>query len=348
MSLPVVSAIVICLNERHFLEECLSSLSAQTWPETRIYFVDNGSTDGSVEYVREAFPHVKVLCSGENLGYATANNWGMDEAFKDGADFALLVNCDTRSSPEMVEQLVASWQNARERGERAGLVQPCILLYDQPDKINTIGNAMHYLGFVYCRDYLKSFRPPDHDLEIKSVSGAAMLVSREYYLEVGKLDEDFFAYIEDHNLSWRGMMKGYRHILASKAVLFHKYNFHRRPVKMYHFEKNRLMMIAENYETKTIVLLLPIIFLCEAFLCVHSIINRWFPGKIRSYSYIVSHLAPIMRKRKRVQRSRMLADRDLFPRFEAELNIQVMQSPALKFIVNPLFRVYYRFVSSLI
>ncbi|MCG2737608.1 MAG: glycosyltransferase family 2 protein, partial [Candidatus Methanoperedenaceae archaeon] len=77
---PPVSVIIVNFNGKHYLKNCLSSLSAQSYPAIEVIFVDNGSGDGSVEYVRKEFPSVRIIESKKNLGFAKGNNLGIREA----------------------------------------------------------------------------------------------------------------------------------------------------------------------------------------------------------------------------------------------------------------------------
>lgn len=343
-----VSALVLCTNEKHFLEECLHSLSIQTYRNLDIYLLDNNSGDGSADYVRENFPSVHILSFPSNLGYAKANNLGLVEAFGNGSDFSLILNSDIKCDPSMVDSLVSTYNRCRETGIKTGLIQPVILLYDEKDKLNTMGNAIHYMGFGYCKDYKKNYDPLPEDREIISVSGAAMLVSREYYQDIGLINEDFFIYNEDQNYSWRGLLKGYRHFVSARAIMLHKYRFKSYSFKFYHSEKNRLMILLENYERRTLILMFPALFVNECFLLVHSLLNRWFLNKLKSLGYIFSHMDHIRKVRKEIQSTRLVRDQQIVKQFEPDLDFAATNNFATRYLINPLYRLYYKFLLRLL
>ena len=343
-----VTALVLCTNEKHFLEDCLGSLQQQTYDNLDIYLLDNHSTDGSVEYVQTNFPRVRILSFPTNLGYAKANNNGLITGFEQGADYCLVVNSDIRCDPHMVAELVNTHERHLAKGIKAGLVQPVILLFDEPEKLNTAGNAIHYLGFGYCSDYKRPYVPLSGDREIISVSGAAMLVSRAYYEDIGLINEDFFIYNEDQNYSWRGLLKGYKHFVSARAEMRHKYRFKSYPFKFYHSEKNRLMILLENYEARTLVLMAPILFINEAFLLVHALLNRWFINKLKGWWYVGTHLKHIRKVRKEIQSARSTGDRELIARFEPRLEFEATDNFATKHIINPMYAAYYRFLKKLL
>ncbi len=340
---PFVTLLVLCTNEKHFLDECLSSLSRQSYKNYRIIILDNNSTDGSKEFIRKCYPDIEIISFKDNLGYAKANNEGLKYSFnKLKADFSLVLNSDIKADVNMVKEMVSSYKLALMNHIKVGLVQPVILLYDKPKKLNTKGNTIHYLGFGYCKDYLRDYKKQQiKDGEIISASGAALLISRDYFRNVGGFDEDFFIYNEDQNLSYRGIMQEYVHLLSSKALLYHKYNFHRRPFKMYHSEKNRLMILLENYEAKTLLVMVPIIFLNEFMILVYSLTNRWLLLKIKSYVYVITHFRSIFNKREIIQRKRLISDCILLEKLDCTLDFEVVNNWLIRDIINPLFKIYH-------
>lgn len=337
-----IAIVILTFNGRDNLETCLNSLLKQTYPNLVIYHYDQNSDDGSYEFVKENFPEVLSTKNKVNTGFAGGNNTGIHRAFKDGADFCLLLNDDTEAQPRMVEDLYRTYQNAVKKNTKVGLIQPTILLFDKRKKINSIGNAINYLGFGYCKDFMKTYSLIDEDQEIASASGAGMLISRKYYETVGVLDEDFFMYNEDQNYSWRGLMQGFTHYVSAKSILYHKYDFHRRPFKIYHSEKNRLMILLENYSLKTLLLISPILLLNELFALAYSPFGGYFTKKLSSYWYVMTHMGHIFRKRKTVQSVRTAPDREIIKKFEPDLEFDVMNNTIFKHIVNPLYRGYYR------
>lgn len=338
-----VSVLVLGYNDKKNIEECVSSLTNQSYKNYDVWFADNASFDGSFEYVKNEFPRINSFQFIKNCGYAEGNNRLIKKAFNSGSDFCLVLNADTKIDVGLLSSLVDTYKRESKKTEKVGLIQPVIFLYDKPDKINTIGNTMHYLGFGYCGNYL-SDNVPDTDKEISSVSGTAMFISKKYYEDVGSLDEDFFMYNEDQNYSWRGLMMGYKHFLSVDGKVWHKYLFSKNGMKMYSSEKNRLMMIFENYQTKTILLMLPNIFLNELMLMVYSFYRGWFIDKMRSYFYFFSHLSDILKKRKMIQKNRIAGDSKVMRMFDYRLSFVEMDNFIIKYFVNSLYYVFYRFL----
>ena len=348
MKLYNISVIILCTNEKKYLKNNLTSLDRQTTKADSIYLLDNNSTDGSVEFVRKKFPRVKIIRNENNLGFAKANNIGLKTAFKNGSDFCLLLNPDTVSEKTMIEELIGTYQKAKKHYQKVGLIQPVVLLFQPKKIINTIGNTIHFLGYGYCRDYLKRYQPIKTDKKIVSVSGAAMLISKEFYYAVGELDEDFFIYNEDQDLSWRGLIRGYNHFLSARSVVYHDYNFKRHGKKMLNAEKNRLIMVFKNYSTKTILLMTPILLVNEILMLVYSLFSGWFFQKIISYYDFIKAIKKTIIKRNLIQRNRLTPDRQIISQFDCRLEFKPLNNPIINIIINSLYVFYSRIINKIV
>lgn len=335
-----VAVIVLTWNGRKHLRRCFDSLQNQTYRNYRLYFYDQASDDGSLEFVRREYPGIVTYQFPTRGGYAEGNNAALKKCFEAGADLCLLINDDTESDTHMIEELVLSYERAG-KSMKVGLVQPTVLLFDRRDSINSEGNAIHYLGFGYCKDFMKAYVARIEDMSIASASGAALLVSKEFYRDVGGFDEDFFMYNEDENYSWRGLLKGYVHMLSARSIVYHKYNFGRHAFKIYHSEKNRLMILLENYSALTLFLLFPMIAFNELIAVAYALISGYILKKLASYQYVLSHAPHILRKRQAIQSTRLVSDKLVMKRFESELLFEEMKNPLLRKIINPIFKAYY-------
>jgi GT2 family glycosyltransferase len=214
-TLPLVTVVVVNWNGRAYLEKCLSSLRAQTYPAREIVLVDNGSTDGSIDFVRERFPGVQIMPLPHNVGFAAGNNCAIREAR--GAYIALLNN-DAYAEPEWLARMV----EAAEQHPAAGLVA-CKLLYaHDPQIINAAGLALDWAGF--CWEWRGGAVDDPQESAIEECfgpSGAAALYRRAMLDEIGSFDEDFFAYAEDADLNWRALRAGWHCLYVPQARVYH-------------------------------------------------------------------------------------------------------------------------------
>jgi hypothetical protein len=213
--------VVLSWNGRDDTLACLASIEAIAWPSLDVLCVDNGSEDGSPTAVRERFPAVTLIENGENLGYAGGNNVGLRAAFERGADWVLLVNNDATLAPDAVRELDTV---ARAR-PRAGVLGGKVLFADPPDTVWFAGQrfnaALGYSGRP--RGYRRPDGPRYDGIEVVDrVVGACMAVSRALVDEVGLLDEELFAYVEDVDWALRARAAGYEVLLVPNARAWHR------------------------------------------------------------------------------------------------------------------------------
>jgi len=293
-----VGVLILGYNSLGYLRECFDSILAQDYKNIFVYFGNNGSKDESVLFVKKNYPKIKTRDFKVNQGYAKGNNLLLKKAFKDGMDLCFIINPDTVLKKNTISSLVHSYNYHKSKGVKVGLIQPVILLYQDKTKINTIGNAVHLMGFGFCKDYMKAYAPIKKDKEILSVSGTAMLIPKNLYENVGDFDEDFFMYCEDQDLSIRSFLSGYKNFLSSKSVMYHKYSFSKNKDKWFYTERNRLLVILKNYPVKLLLFLAIPFLITEIFVIAYSLFTGWFFQKMFSYGDIMKKIIQGYKKRK--------------------------------------------------
>ncbi|MFC1734995.1 glycosyltransferase family 2 protein [Candidatus Hydrogenedentota bacterium] len=248
MSGPLVYIIVLNWNGLEHLEKCLGSVTAQTYRNVKALMVDNGSTDGSIEYACREFPDVELIANETNLGFCKGNNLGMEKAMADGADYIALLNNDTEVSPGWVEALV----DCAETDPNIGAVASKMMMFDRRTVINSTGLLLSRLGFGWDRAIGEEDGPEWHESsDVIGACGGAFFVRTEVLRNVGLLP-DFDIYLEDADLSLRITGAGHRIVYEPRAVVYHKFsatmgsgkNFRR---KRYLAERNRLRLLLRNY-----------------------------------------------------------------------------------------------------
>ncbi len=215
LSIPLVSVIIVNYNGKQYLKNCLSSLSAQSYPAIEIIFVDNGSGDGSVEYVKKEFPSVRIIESRKNLGFAKGNNLGIKEA---GGELIATLNNDTQVTSHWLEELVS----AMDSDELVGMCASKMLFMKNPGMINSTGISLSRSGTCWDRGI---FEPDTGQYESKEevfgpCAGAA-LYRKSMLEDIGLFDEDFHAYVEDTDLAFRGRLAGWKCLYVPSAVVYH-------------------------------------------------------------------------------------------------------------------------------
>jgi GT2 family glycosyltransferase len=245
-SAPTCSVIILNWNGLSFLGPCLEALQRQTFRDFEIVLVDNASTDGSPEWVTTHYPDVRLVANKENLGFTGGNNAGFAVA---QGEFQILLNNDTEVAPTFLEKLV----EAALQDERVGMVASVLVFAHRPEYINSAGIQVHWDGVGL--DYLTS-RPvselPPTPVEVFGPSGGAGLYRRAMLEEVGTFHPEFFIYVEDVDLAWRGQLAGWRCMLAPQAIVRHVYSatmIKKSPRKMFLLARNRLLTLFLNLPT---------------------------------------------------------------------------------------------------
>lgn len=210
-----VYVVVPNLNAGEGLNKCLSSLGTQTL-KPKIIVVDNASTDKSLELIRTAHPNVEVIQNGRNRGFAGGVNPGIKKALARGARYVATFNDDAEASSDWLENLV----KYLESNSDVGIVASKIL--DRHGKsIDSTGEFYTSWGLAYPRGRRETDTTAyDHQTYIFAASGGASLYRASMLKAVGLFDEDFFAYYEDVDLSFRARLQGWQVCYEPKAVVF--------------------------------------------------------------------------------------------------------------------------------
>jgi GT2 family glycosyltransferase len=221
MAEPRCHAIVLSWNGRDETLACLESLSGAADPPIRVVCVDNGSTDGSVEAVRERHPEAHLIENGTNLGFSGGHNAGIRWALEHGAEWVILVNNDVVVAPDVVAAFLA----ASHRHPSAGVLAGKLYLADDPDRVAFAGQRYRaWLGYSGRHRGEGRIDGPRYRREAPTdrAAGALMAVSRAAIETIGGLDEELFAYVEDVDWSLRARAAGFDVVFVPAARGWHK------------------------------------------------------------------------------------------------------------------------------
>jgi GT2 family glycosyltransferase len=242
---PLISVIVLNYNGKAYLKKCLSTLHNQTYPNVEIILVDNGSSDGSVEFIREHYTHwIRLIVSPENIGFAAGNNLGI-RASK--GKYIATLNNDTEADPYWLEELIKGMKV----DERIGMCASKIYLSKDPYIIDSVGHIIYRDGSNRGRGRLEEDKGQfSKEEEVFFPSACAALYSKKMLDEIGLFDESFFAYYEDADLGLRARLAGWKCIFLPRAIVYHKYSGTAgaySPLKAYLVERNRIWMVTKNF-----------------------------------------------------------------------------------------------------
>ena len=244
--LPFASIIVLNYNGKEYLENCFLSLQELDYPKDRfeLIIVDNGSTDGSVDFVHHRFSNIKIIQNEKNLGFAGGNNEGIK---KSRGDIFILLNNDTTVDKSCLRELIKIMSN-----DEKMKIGGCKILYPDKKTIQHAGGIIlpngltnHYgNGEIDTGQY-------DEVKDVDYVTGAAIAIKRSLLDELGYLDHGYFPiYFEEVEYCYKARKLGYRVIYIPSSIVFHYESMTTKKFSygfFYKYHKNRLRFILKNY-----------------------------------------------------------------------------------------------------
>jgi len=250
-----VAVIILNWNGEQLLREFLPSVLHSTNPEIgQVIVVDNHSTDGSLACLENDFPDVRRLILDDNYGFAGGYNRAIQQI---EAEYVVLLNSDVATTSGWLEPLV----DLLDREPGVAAVQPKIRAYKTPRKFEyagACGGFIDYLGFPFCRGRImdeveEDCGQYDEVREVFWATGAALCIRRDLYLEIGGLDETFFAHMEEIDLCWRLKNRGYMLKVVPTSVVYHLGGGSlpmNHPRKLFLNYRNNLLMLHKNLPAK--------------------------------------------------------------------------------------------------
>jgi len=296
-SSAMISVVIPNYNGRHYLEMCLSSLFSQTYDDFEVILVDNGSWDGSSEYVEEKFPRVRIVRNEENLGFAGGVNSGIRQA---RGEKILTLNNDTKADKEFIKSLAVAMDSDAEVGMCASKMLFC------DGRINSAGICISRSGAAWDRG-MAELDEGQYD-EVEEVFGpcaGAALYRREMLEEIGLFDEDFFAYMEDVDLAFRGQLAGWKCLYVPSARVYHVHSGtagFRSDFSVYYGNRNVVWYAVKDFPTRLLISSLPWIVGRNLLVIPYYALFGHGRTILRSKIDAVRGIPRMLRKRKKVVR----------------------------------------------
>lgn len=307
-ALPTVSVVIVTLDGRHHLERCLPALFATTGVALEVIVVDNGSRDGTVDWLRESWPQVKVVPLVKNLGFGEANRRGIGAA---ASDWIALLNNDTEVEPGWLEAL------ARPMLTDPSIAATCSVLelMHHPGVLNAHGGGMTWLGYGFDRAFGRPLsvladEPPLDDVIFPTA--AAMLMRRSAFDAIGAFDRAFHMYHEDVDLGWRWRLAGKRVVVVRDSRVMHAFG---GTTANRHGDAWRARM-GMRHNLRTLLKCFGAGMLLRA---LWNIAKLWwrrraFREAATTVAWNIVHLPGTLAARWRIQRRRVVSDSELFAR----------------------------------
>lgn len=303
---PLVSIVIPTYNGKHLLAECLPSILNQKEKSFEIIVVDNGSTDNTQEFLKKRYPQIRLIDLGEKSGFAKPVNTGIK--FSRGKYIAL-VNNDVILDQNWLFELVSRLERKKDIGFCA-----CLMLDSEGKKVDSAGDGFSWWGRAY--PIGRGEKPQKHQKE-KLVFGACAGTSifrREVFEKVDLLDEDFYAYFEDIDLSFRAQLAGFKCLYVPSAVVYHRGSatFDRDSVQMRCLgDRNKCWLVLKNYPLKYLLIKAPQLILTS----IKSFATDFWEGmaftNIKANLIVIATLPKTFEKRGKIQKMRQVSDRYL-------------------------------------
>lgn len=259
-----LNSAVVILNWNGFdlLKKFLPSVVKHTPESATVYVADNGSSDESVSMIQLKFPTVKVIENGANLGFAEGYNQALQSVEE---EYVVLLNSDVEVTEGWLEPLIQRLSNSPE----TAACQPKILSYSEKNKFEyagASGGMIDSLGYPYCRGRMFDHTEVDNgqyndSIPIFWATGTCLAIKKSSYFEVGGLDSDFFAHMEEIDLCWRLQRAGYSIWVQPDSKIYHVGGGTLtvlNPKKTYLNFTNGLAMITKNSKISKLIWLIPV------------------------------------------------------------------------------------------
>lgn len=300
---PRATVVIPNWNGRRFLGICLSSLRKQTFQDFEAVVVDNGSTDGSAEYIEENFPEAGVVALDENRGFAAAANAGIQAS---GAEFVVLLNNDTEQNPLWLESLIT----AADAHPEAGFFASKLLDFEDRTILDGAADAIHWSGLTLRIGHgERDLGQYDEQKPVFGACGAAAMYRRAMLGDIGLFDEDFISYCEDGDLSFRAQLMGYDCIYAPSAVVYHMGSATSggkgSPLSMRLGTRNSVWLAVKNLPAPLLPKRLPLAVAGQSLrIALTSSSPELFKAHIAGLAQAARHLPAMLGKRRKIQARR--------------------------------------------
>jgi GT2 family glycosyltransferase len=317
-SAPKVSVVIPNINGATpreglmYLEMIRETLAAQSFRDFDVAVVDNGSTDGSIAYLEEHWPEVRIFALGENAGFPAAVNRGVEGT---AGEYVALLNNDLELSPDWMQRLVAEL----DREPRLGFVTGKIVSHADRGLIEQAGQDLYTCGRFQPRGLDEEDTGQyDERREVPIVTAAASLYRRAAIEAAGGFDEDYFLYCEDADLCLRMLLAGYGGLYVPEPTAFHVRGGtagRQSETTRFYLGRNTLITLLKDLPASVLLRSLPKIALYQYHQLVAARTDGFARTQLRAWAGFLRQLPRTLRKRRRIQRSRRVPAAE----FEAEL-----------------------------
>lgn len=300
------SVVVPNWNGKDSLGACLASLKAQSL-QAQIIVVDNGSDDGSAEFVSQNFPGIALVQNSKNLGFAGGVNVGIKQAMSAGDDYVALLNNDAVADKDWLKNLVACLDAKAQAG-----IATAKICNSNKTALDSTGDLYTIWGLPYPRGRGETdVNKYDSSTEVFGASGGASIYRLKMLQQIGLFDEDFFAYYEDVDLSFRAQLAGWKVRYVPTAMAYHEISATSNKIKgfaTYHTLKNLPLLMWKNVPWAIMPKVWPRLALAYLGICGRVLLRGQFGAFFKGTA-----MGTILLPKKWVQRYKIQKDRKVTP-----------------------------------
>ncbi|MCC7572396.1 MAG: glycosyltransferase [Candidatus Methanofastidiosum sp.] len=312
--LPYVSIIVVNYNGKHHISEFVESIKNLNYPKSRFELIiaDNGSSDGSSNFIKKNYPWIRTIQFEKNYGFAEGNNLTVKYA---KGEYIAFINNDTIVEKNWLSEMIKYAMI-----EQNAIYSSMMLRYDHRDIVVFCGSKLFAWGVPFSPHVYKF----DYQLDIKEkiisfyADGCGMLLKKELFTDLGGFDKDYFAYAEDYDFSWKAWLYGYNVYCIPSSKFYHKISstFGRRSSRGIHLLwRNNITNILKYTEAKNLfkIIFLHLIFSLSVYLALFIPEREYMMifAIIKSYFSNIKNIRKIYRKRKIIQLNRTVSDYEI-------------------------------------
>ncbi len=335
-----ITILIVTWNSMNYIYDCLQSLSRQTYKDYSIIAIDNGSTDGTVEYIRNNYPTVSILQNFKNMGFSFANNQGIKLT---KSPYILTLNPDVILNGDFLEHIIQCANKHPRAGSICGKLFKLSSLQIDPEisgkglRTPIKSEIIDTTGLIMLKNRKALNRGEgegennnyEKEIQVFGASGCCALYKKEALQDVAifneYFDEDFFAYKEDIDLAWRLRLYGWESWYTPNAVGYHhrgfssskekttkKINESRQKVSMairsLSFRNHHLLLIKNEQFNQFIINFFSILFY-ELGIFLYVIFFESF--QIKNFKKIIQNIPKMLKKRKIIMSSKKLNSKEI-------------------------------------
>lgn len=342
---PLASVIIVNHNGIDFVDTCLCSVLKSDYENLEVIFVDNASTDGSLQYVNNAFGNdqrLKFVENSSSFGPAVGRNRGSRIA---NGKYLIFLDNDTKVTPNWITELVG----VLEKDVSIGAAQAKLLRMDT-NLYDCAGDYLGPLGFLIERSRGREDKGQlDFTADILSAKSAASIIRKELFDRIGRFDEDFYMYLEETDLSWRVWLAGYRVVFIPNSNVYHAFatpeksfsRYYSKYIVRYYGCRNYISTLVKNLEPINLIKILPFHIGCWLLLAIFFSLKGNFDDAFYILKGIGSSILDInqlFRKRHFINANvKVIKDRDILNKIMDKKEISYYLGKAFAYLTGRLF-----------